>query len=144
MDRQNGGFYMSAHLRATFVGLTLLVASIMAPAQSGKHRSDDLVARISYRSTYTPSRSDWKSPRVCFALYRSGRYQLLKVATEKTELIQGTLSQDELNSIGRMLSNLDPEKSNKGVMIEKSSESFVALFVRRDGTERSTWDRSRR
>jgi hypothetical protein len=38
-----------------------------------------------------------------------------------------------------MLSNLDPEKSSKAVMIEKSSESFVAVLVRRDGTESYTW-----
>lgn len=130
---------MSPRLRATIAGLTLLIASIMAPAQSDKHRSDDLLARVSYQSTYTPRRSDWKSPRVCFALYRSGRYQLMKLATEKTEVLQGTLSQDELNSISRMLSSLDPEKSSKGVMIENSSESFVALLVRRDGTESYTW-----
>ena len=82
--------------------------------------------------------------RVCFALYLSGRYQLLKVATVKTEVLQGTLSQDELNSISRMLSNLDPEKSNKGVMIEKSSESFVALLMRETARRVILQDRSRR
>jgi hypothetical protein len=63
----------------------------------------------------------------------------VKVATEKTEVLQGTLSQDELNSVSRMLSKLDPEKSSKAVMVEKSSELFVALLVRRDGTESYTW-----
>lgn len=130
---------MSVRLCATIAGLTLLVASIMAPAQSDKRRSEDLLARVSYQSTYTPSRSDWKSSRVCFALYRNGRYQLVKVATEKTEVLQGTLSRDELRSISRMLRNLDPEKSSKGVIIENHSESFVALLVRGDGTASYIW-----
>ena len=130
---------MSARSGATIAGLTLLVASIMAPAQSDKQRSDDLLARVSYQSTYAPSRSDWKSSRVCFALYRNGRYQLVKAAAEKTEVLQGTLSQDELRSISRMLRSLDPEKSSKGVVIENHSESFVALLGRKDGTESYIW-----
>lgn len=130
---------MSAPLRATIAGLTLLVASIVAPAQSDKHTSDDLLARVSYQSTYVMNWSNPKSPSVCFALYRSGRYQLLKVAEAKNEVLEGMLSRNELNSISSMLNNLDPEKSSKGVVIQKSSESLVALLVRRNGTESYTW-----
>lgn len=130
---------MSTPLRATVAGLTLLVASIAAPAQADKHAPDDLLARVSYRSTYWSNGSDQKSPHVCFALYRNGRYQLWKVAGERSAVLEGTLSQDELNSISSMLNNIDPEKSSKSVMIEKGSESLVALLVRKDGTESYTW-----
>lgn len=130
---------MSARPGPMIAGLAILITSIVAPAQSDKRRSDDVLARVSYQSTYVASSSDQKSPRICFALYRSGRYQLLKVAKGKADVLEGTLSQDELNSISGMLNKLDPEKSNKGSMIQKGSESLVALLARKDGTEDYAW-----
>ena len=93
-------------------------------AQSKKPSGDRLVARLSYISTYAV---DWTyqegSPKVCFALYRSGYYQILRDTENGTAFLQGTLSRDQLLRVGRMLKNLDFQAS-EGSAIRRGSESF--------------------
>ena len=130
---------MSVRPGTSIAWLAFLLASVAMPAQSDKPGSDNLLARVSYQSTYMGNWSDQQSPRICFALYSSGRYQLLKFASGTNEAFEGTLSHDELDSISRMLNNLDPGKSNKGGMIRKGSELLVAELLRKDGTEHYAW-----
>jgi hypothetical protein len=131
--------YMSARAFSAITGLALVLASIMAPAQPDKQGADNLMARVSYQSVYTMSWSDQKAARICFALFRDGRYQLLKLSRGTREVLEGRLSQDELDSISTTLNSLDPEKSNKGGVIEKGSELLVAQLVRKGGTEYYAW-----
>src|SRR2546430_2461953 len=65
-------------------GVTALIVVLpflysLIAAQAGEHSPDGPVARLSYSSTYGV---DWReqknSPRICFALYRSGRYRILR------------------------------------------------------------------
>src|SRR5439155_23911024 len=76
--------------------LTLLYSGI-AVAQNDGQTTDSIVARLSYQNTYGVQwRDQQDSPRICFALYRSGDYRILKLRKQDTETLQGTLSHDEL------------------------------------------------
>ena len=126
-------------------GVTFLIAALtvlyssVAPAQSKEHSPDGLLARLSYHSTYGV---DWReqqhSPRICFALYRSGHYGISRVTKDGTESLQGTLPQDELLRVGRMLKSLDSE-TNAGGIIRQGSESLRAEIVREGETIHFVW-----
>jgi hypothetical protein len=108
--------------------LTLLTSGIALP-QSNQHSPDRLLARLSYSSTYA---IDWREergyPQVCFALYRNGYYQISRLTEGGTETLQGTLPQDRLLRLGRMLNNLDFQATAGGV-IRQGSESLMAEVV---------------
>jgi hypothetical protein len=103
----------------------VLFASFTAWTQSsarqGKVEPDSLLARVSY-SVGGEDASNWQSQDYlpsCFALYRSGYYQIsrttrgvLPVHGEPTirreqAILQGTLSPPQLEEFRRMLKNLD-------------------------------------
>lgn len=125
--------------------ITMLVATValftsgIASAQSNQHSPDSLLARLSYSSTYV---IDWRGekgyPQVCFALYRSGYYQVSRMTEGGTETLQGTLSQDQLLRLGRRLKNLDFQAS-AGDVIRQGSESFVAEVVREGKAMHYVW-----
>jgi hypothetical protein len=104
-----------------------------APAQTKEHSPDDLLARLSYNSTYVWDVSDDRSPQICFALYRDGYFRISRrsrQAQDGTVSLQGTLPPDQLTRFRTLLKNLD---SQTGVgTIYKASESLTAE-VMRDG-----------
>ncbi|MFZ0297190.1 MAG: hypothetical protein WAM13_02455 [Candidatus Sulfotelmatobacter sp.] len=116
---------------AMLVALALLNAP--APAQSKEHTPDDLLARLSYNSTYVWDVSENRSPQICFALYRDGYFRISRRSRrvqDGTESLQGTLPQDQLARVQTLLKNLN---SQTGVgTIYKASESLTAE-VMRDG-----------
>ena len=112
-------------------GVTALIVVLpflysLIAAQAGEHSPDGPVARLSYSSTYGV---DWReqknSPRICFALYRSGRYRILRLKEQGTEMLQASLAQDKFASLGRMFKRLDSESKPAGI-IRQGSESFIA------------------
>jgi hypothetical protein len=125
--------------------LTMLVAMLtlftsgIASAQSNQHSPDSLLARLSYSSTYV---FDWRGekgyPQVCFALYRSGYYQVSRMTEGGTETLQGTLSQDQFLRLRSMLRNLDFQATAGGV-IRQGSESIVAEVVREGKALHYVW-----
>jgi hypothetical protein len=102
-----------------------------APAQSKEHSPDDLVARLSYSSTYVWDVSDDHSPQICFALYGDGYFRISRrsrQAQDGTESLQGTLSSDQLTRFRMLLKNLDVQA---GVgTIHTASESLTAEIMR--------------
>jgi hypothetical protein len=123
------------------IGALALLNSPTAPPQSKEHPADDLVARLSYGSTYFWDQNQDRSPQICFALYRDGYYRLSRKsrsAPDGTESLQGTLSSDQLARIRTLLKNLDVETGEVGA-IRKASESFIAEVVRDGKTVHSVW-----
>jgi hypothetical protein len=129
----------------------------MASAQSKKVASDSLVARISY----TGGRYWQGHDSYCFALYRSGYFQILTTvkgsppvpgeprslpvpskpesSTHPNQATQhGTLSQSQLRDVGNMLENLD-FKGERGGIVLGGSERFVAEVIRGAETIRYVW-----
>jgi len=106
------------------VALALLTSST-GLAQSKKPVSDGLVARLSYDRTAVVWREQEGSPNVCFALYRSGRYQLLMDTEKGTEFLQGELTRDQLWRVSRMLEDLNFQ-STKLSPIRRGSEWWTA------------------
>lgn len=131
-------FQMRDTIIPLFAALALLTSST-GLAQSKKPVSDGLIARLSYASTYGV---DWRetegSPNVCFALYRTGRYQVLMDTEKGTEFLQGELSKDQLLHVSRMLEDLDFESSEVS-LIRRGSESFEAEVHRSGETTRYLW-----
>jgi hypothetical protein len=120
-----------------FVGMLTLVFSCVASAQSKEHDSDRLLARVSYNvgpSLVDPDARDY-SP-ACFALYRSGYYQIS--GKDGTEPLQGTLSRRQLWDLGKMIKSLD-FKSSGGGMVHRSAERFVAEVVQDDDRTYYVW-----
>lgn len=145
------------------VFMLTLFSSCGALAQSKKPDSDTVLARVSY-SVGGEEATDWQSQDYlpsCFALYRSGYYQmsrtirgLIPVPGEPGSLpvpsqpglfiyrnqasSQGRLSRLQLAEFGRMLKNLD-FKSKPGGIVRRGSERFVAEVMREDQTIRYVW-----
>jgi hypothetical protein len=111
-------------------------------AQTGPpdgQRSSNLLARLSYNSNYLADGSKQQhSPRICFELYRTGRYRISRMTTGATENLGGILSQSQLSLVIKMLGRLDFESSGGGV-IRRGSESFAAEIVRGNQTMRYVW-----
>jgi hypothetical protein len=101
---------------------------------------NDPLARFSFNRTYLAGDESKQqhSPRICFELYRSGRYRISRMTKGSTENIGGVLSEGQLGRVTTMLSRLDFDNSRGGV-IRKGSESFAAEIVRDDQTTRYIW-----
>jgi hypothetical protein len=121
---------MLPRIVAMIAALALLNAPA-APAQSKEHTPDDLLARLSYNSTYVWDVSQDRSPQICFALYRDGYFRISRRSrqtTGGTESLQGTLPPDQLARVRTLLKNLD---SQTGVgTIHAASESLTAEIMR--------------
>ena len=114
---------MRSSKRLMFIITISVLAFGTCSAQSGNRHSDEILTRISYRSTYGV---DWReqqdSPQICFALYRIGYYRLSKMTENGTRAFQGTLSKDQLSRVNEMLKKLYPQKREDGI-IREGSES---------------------
>jgi hypothetical protein len=132
MSKSVSEVQMLPRIIAMLAVLTFLNAP-PATAQSKDHAPDDLLARLSYNSTYFWDVSEDRSPQICFALYGDGYFRILKRSSrvqDGTESLQGTLPPDQVTRFRTLLKNLD---SQTGVgTIHKASESLTAE-VMRDG-----------
>ena len=124
-------------LLTTFVFL----AVIGSPAQAKPDHTDNLVARLSYQRAYAINlqKVEQLSPRICFALYRSGYYRISKLTVSGEESLQGTLSEAQLVSLRKMLNELDLKTSNGGGIVLQGSESFLAELVSDQKTVDHLW-----
>lgn len=112
------------------------VSSFSQADSPQKPEQGTVLARLSYTSTYfhvVNENEEKYLPRVCFELYRDGQYRIVRTATKgapprlgpRAENRAGKLSQDQFETISKMLMQLDFSSSPGGV-IRKGSESFVA------------------
>ena len=108
-----------------------------------------VLARLSYTSTYfhvANGNEEKYLPSVCFELYRDGQYRIVRTATKgapprlgpRAENRAGKLSQDQFETISKMLMQLDFSSSPWGV-IRKGSESFVAEIANGAEERRLLW-----
>jgi len=110
-------------------------------AQSGP--ADDqgpttVMARLSYSNTYVTVSGQQRSPRICFEVYRNGRYRLAGIRTVPQEpLVAHSHRTSQLRSLS-LMKKLDFENGGGGV-IRNGSESFVAEIVRGNETKRYLW-----
>jgi hypothetical protein len=112
-----------------------------ASAQSKEHSSDDLLARLSYSSTYLRDVNDDHSQQICFVLYRDGYYRItgkIRNTQDGVENLQGTLSPEQLTRLRTLLNGLPSQTSEIGA-IRKASESLTAEVVRDDKTIHFVW-----
>jgi hypothetical protein len=115
--------------------------SATAPAQSKEHNPGDLLARLSYNSTYVWDVSEERSPQICFALYRDGHYRISRKSRRTqggVETLQGTLSPDQLIRLRTLLKSLPLQIGEVGA-IRKASESLTAEVVRDGKTVHFVW-----
>jgi hypothetical protein len=115
--------------------------SSAASAQSKEHSSDDLLARLSYSSTYLRDVNDDHSQQICFVLYRDGYYRItgkIRNTQDGVENLQGTLSPEQLTRLRTLLNSLPSRTSEIGA-IRKASESLPAEVVRDDKTVHFVW-----
>jgi hypothetical protein len=127
-------------LQTAVLILTLAqVTSGLSRAQSQRKSPDTLWARLSYSSTYGV---DWRTtegyPQICFALYRSGYYQVLRTTEHGPETLHGTLSRNQLLHFARMLRELDFSVTSGG-FVRQGSESLTAEVERKGKTMRYAW-----
>jgi hypothetical protein len=125
-------------MRHSIIAFLVLLTSCAALAQSKNPNSDSLVARLSYDRTSVVWQEKDGPSKVCLALYRSGRYQLLIDTVKGTQSLQGTLSRDQLMRIQRMVKDLDFQSSGVSTVLQ-GSESFEAEVDRSGKTQRYIW-----
>jgi hypothetical protein len=104
--------------------LILFASSRLVSAQSKEPGSDGLLARLSYNggTSLIDQETQEGYPQSCFALYRSGYYQVLRTTTKgDTESFQGTLTHHELLHLGRMLKDLNFDGSRGGVVLQSAA-----------------------
>jgi hypothetical protein len=114
---------------------TCSAAQLGPPSDQGP---SNVLARLSYISTYVAVSGQQHSPGICFELYRNGRYRVSRSTDGATKNLGGTLTQDQLGAVTRLMKKLDFESSGGGV-IRNGSESFVAEIVRGNERMRYLW-----
>ena len=107
--------------------------------QSSEQTPTNLLARLSYDSTYvTEERGQPHFSRICFEVYRDGRYRTSRMALGRTENLRGTLSEEQLSNVGSFLKKVDFDSKGGGI-VRQGSETFVAEIVRGRKTARFIW-----
>jgi hypothetical protein len=108
-------------------------------AALNEENPNNLLARLSYDSTYVAEeRGQPHFPRICFEVYRDGRYRTSRVRLGGAENLGGTLSQEQLSHVANLLKKVDFENKGGGV-VRQGSETFVAEIVRDGRTARYIW-----
>jgi hypothetical protein len=111
--------------------------------QSNEQTPNNLLARLSYDSTYVteergqPHFSENFS-RICFEVYRDGRYRTSRMALGRTESLRGTLSEEQVSQVASLLKKVDFDSKGGGI-VRQGSETFVAEIVRGGQTARFIW-----
>lgn len=111
----------------------------LSRAPSPEESPKNLLARLSYDSTYAEEeRRQQHFSRICFEIYRNGRYRISRIARGGPENLGGTLSQDRVNHLARLLKKVDFDSKGGGI-VRQGSETFVAEVVRGGQTTRYIW-----
>lgn len=127
--------------RTLLIATLIMLASVgIALAQSKDPAPDEILARVSYDIAY--GGIDWRTtegyPQSCFALYRDGYYQVLRLTEHGTESLQGTLSRHQLLLFDSMLKNLDFESRGGGI-VRNGAQNFTAEIAREGKTLHYDW-----
>ena len=107
--------------------------------QSNEQTANNLLARLSYDTTYvTEERGQPHFSRICFEVYRDGRYRISRMALGRTENLRGTLSEEQVSQVASLLKKVDFDSKGGGI-VRQGSETFVAEIVRGGQTARFIW-----
>jgi hypothetical protein len=108
-------------------------------APSTEENPKNLLARLSYDSTYVAEERGLPHfPRICFEIYRDGRYRVSRVRLGGAENLGGTLSQEQVSHVANLLKKVDFENKGGGI-VRQGSETFVAEIMRDCRTARYIW-----
>ena len=124
------------------IAFIILVASSLQTHHPGTRKvdvQDRLMVRLAYRSTHVKAFSLEPAPPICFSLYRSGRYAMVRQKEGSTEALKGILSHDELAAFASMLDKLAAEKSDTGAAVQQEVESFTAELMHENKLQHSIW-----
>jgi hypothetical protein len=124
-------------LMLAFAGLVQGHAGRTVQDSQSEMRSNQVLARLSYDSTYPTEENSFRPPLACFELYTNGRYRLYRLEKDGVSKLGGSLSEAQLTTMARMLKKLDFDNRAGGV-IRRGSESFVAELARKE-TTRFIW-----
>lgn len=95
-------------LKTVALGITLMLISVFAFAQSRTHNPDKVLARLRYDGGHI---IDWRqepgNPQICFALYGMGHYRVSRLTERGNETLQGRLTKDQLWQLLSALKELD-------------------------------------
>jgi len=122
---------------------TLVTFPSLAQNSGTNDENASLVARLSYNSTWFVSADQKTSPRICFAVFKDGRYRMLRrTADGKGQRLQGTILPEELRQIEGMLDapGFRALAGQRGPFIVLAgSETFIAEVPREVGVQRVLW-----
>jgi len=111
--------------------------------QSNEQTPNNLLARPSYDSTYVTEERGQPHfsgdfSRICFEVYRDGRYRTSTMALGRTENLRGNLSEEQVSQVASLLKKVDFDSKGGGI-VRQGSETFVAEIVRGGQTARFIW-----
>jgi len=111
--------------------------------QSNEQTPNNLLARLSYDSTYVTEERGQPHlsrdfSRICFEVYRDGRYRTSRMALGRTENLRGTLSEEQVSQVASLLKKVGFDSKGGGI-VRQGSETFVAEIVRGGQTARFIW-----
>src|SRR4029077_4172933 len=122
---QQLGMLVLCGLLLCSAGLTQGNASQGVWGAQSESRANRVLARLSYDSTYPTEENSFRPPLACLELYNNGRYRLYRLEKNGVAKLGGTLSEEQLTAMARMLKNRDFDNTGGG-LIRRGSESFVA------------------
>jgi hypothetical protein len=135
-------------LKAVLIAIiATLVASHSVAQNNGTHKGlkdekASLLARLSYNSTWFMSPDQHKSRRICFAVFRDGRYRMLRTTADgKSERLKGAIEPEELKQIEVLLEtpSFRALAGQRGGIVRSGSETFIAEVPRDVGIQRVLW-----
>src|SRR5437016_8762145 len=111
--------------------------------QSNEQTPNNLLARLSYDSTYVTEERGQPHlsrdfSRICFEVYRDGRYRTSRMALGRTENLRGTLSEEQVSQVASLLKKVHFDSKGGGI-VRQGSETFVAEILRGGQTARFIW-----
>jgi hypothetical protein len=121
---------------------TLVTSPSLAQNNGTNDENSSLVARLSYNSTWFVSPDQKRSPRICFAVFKDGRYRMLRKTTDgKIQRMQGVIVPEDLGQIDAMLKSpsFRALAGQRGGVVRSGSETFMAEVPREDGVQRLLW-----
>jgi len=129
---------MRLHFTLMLTTLLLCASGICAD----RLKNDDanaVIARLSYSNSYSDGYTDEGHPRICFALYGGGYYQVSRVTKGATETLQGTLSSEQASELLKIISKFDSQFGG-GNVVREGAETLVVDAINAGQTVRHAWN----
>jgi hypothetical protein len=128
----------------TLIALLSVLATGGLSAREDKPQNADtwLLARLSYRSTWTSPPGQKVAPRICLSVSKDGQYRILRLSDiGQTQVLQGTLTPGQLKQLQELLDAPDFRAlaGSHGGVVRRGSESFMAEVPREEGVQRVLW-----